>query len=58
MTPPRPCCLPLTSRLKILASLDIAERYAPQDGKFQIRHEGRSIDFRLSILPVVGERRA
>ncbi|HIG87788.1 MAG TPA: secretion system protein E [Planctomycetes bacterium] len=44
----------LSSRLKILASLDIAERHAPQDGKFQIRYEGRSIDFRLSILPVVG----
>lgn len=44
----------ISSRLKILASLDIAERHAPQDGKFQIRYEGRSIDFRLSILPVVG----
>lgn len=44
----------LTSRLKILAKLDIAERNAPQDGKFQIRFEGRQIDFRLSILPVVG----
>lgn len=44
----------LSSRLKILASLDIAERHAPQDGKFQIRYEGRGIDFRLSILPVVG----
>jgi type IV pilus assembly protein PilB len=44
----------LASRLKILAKLDIAERYKPQDGKFQIRFEGRKIDFRLSILPVVG----
>ena len=51
---PRSLLPALTSRLKILASLDIAERYAPQDGKFQIRHEGRGIDFRLSILPVVG----
>tara|TARA_R110002126_G_scaffold11114_9_gene50443 strand:+ start:1195 stop:2898 length:1704 start_codon:yes stop_codon:yes gene_type:complete len=44
----------ISSRLKILAKLDIAERNAPQDGKFQIRFEGRQIDFRLSILPVVG----
>jgi type IV pilus assembly protein PilB len=44
----------LSSRLKILASLDIAERQVPQDGKFQIKHENRRIDFRLSTLPVVG----
>jgi type IV pilus assembly protein PilB len=44
----------ISSRLKILAKLDIAERNVPQDGKFQIRFEGRQIDFRLSILPVVG----
>ncbi len=48
----------LISRLKILASLDIAERFAPQDGKFQIRYEGRRIDFRLSTLPVVGGEKA
>ncbi|TAJ23755.1 MAG: type II/IV secretion system protein, partial [Planctomycetota bacterium] len=44
----------ISSRLKILASLDIAERQVPQDGKFQIKHENRRIDFRLSTLPVVG----
>ncbi|MBM3976109.1 MAG: type II secretion system protein GspE [Planctomycetes bacterium] len=44
----------ISSRLKILASLDIAERQIPQDGKFQIKHENRRIDFRLSTLPVVG----
>ncbi|MFT5200300.1 MAG: type IV pilus assembly protein PilB [Planctomycetota bacterium] len=54
MTPPKAVLPALTSRLKILASLDIAERHRPQDGKFRIRYEGRSIDFRLSILPVVG----
>jgi len=54
MTPPKGLLNAVTSRLKILAHLDIAERNAPQDGKFQIRYEGRSIDFRLSILPVVG----
>lgn len=54
MSPPKSILPALTSRLKILASLDIAERHKPQDGKFRIRFQGRHIDFRLSILPVVG----
>ena len=58
MTPPKGLLPSLISRLKILAQLDIAERFAPQDGKFQIRYEGRKIDFRLSILPVVGGEKA
>jgi type IV pilus assembly protein PilB len=58
MTPPKGLLNALISRLKILASLDIAERYAPQDGKFQIRYEGRTVDFRLSTLPVVGGEKA
>lgn len=58
MTPPKSLLSALTSRLKILAQLDIAERFTPQDGKFQIRYEGRQIDFRLSILPVVGGEKA
>ena len=58
MTPPRSILPSLMSRLKILANLDIAIRYEPQDGKFQIRYEGRPIDFRLSTLPVVGGEKA
>ncbi len=58
MTPPKAILPALISRLKIMASLDIAERFAPQDGKFQARYEGRTIDFRLSILPVVGGEKA
>jgi type IV pilus assembly protein PilB len=58
MRPPSSILSALISRLKILAQLDIAERYAPQDGKFQIRYENRKIDFRLSILPVVGGEKA
>ena len=58
MTPPKGLLNALISRLKILAQLDIAERFTPQDGKFQIRFEGRGIDFRLSILPVVGGEKA
>jgi type IV pilus assembly protein PilB len=58
MRPPTSMLPALISRLKILAQLDIAERFAPQDGKFQIRYESRKIDFRLSILPVVGGEKA
>ena len=58
MSPPKVMLNALISRLKIMSQLDIAERFAPQDGKFQIRYEGRSIDFRLSILPVVGGEKA
>ena len=58
MTPPKGLLNALVSRLKILAQLDIAERFKPQDGKFQIKYEGRQIDFRLSILPVVGGEKA
>jgi type IV pilus assembly protein PilB len=47
----------MMSRLKIMAALDIAERRKPQDGKFQIRVNGRQIDLRLSLLPTVhGEK--
>ena len=58
MTPPRALLGALISRLKILANLDIAMRFEPQDGKFQIKYEGRKIDFRLSTLPVVGGEKA
>lgn len=58
MTLPRNLLPALISRLKILANLDIAERFVPQDGKFQIRYEKRRIDFRLSTLPVVGGEKA
>ncbi len=58
MSPPKALLPSLISRLKILANLDIAIRMEPQDGKFQIRYEGRTIDFRLSTLPVVGGEKA
>lgn len=54
MRAPKTLLPAFSSRLKILASLDIAERHAPQDGKFRIKYQGRTVDFRLSILPVVG----
>jgi len=47
----------MASRLKIMAGLDIAEKRRPQDGKFQVKAEGRQIDFRVSSLPLVhGEK--
>ena len=41
------------SRLKIMAELDIAERRIPQDGRFKLHLEKRTVDFRVSILPSV-----
>jgi type II secretory ATPase GspE/PulE/Tfp pilus assembly ATPase PilB-like protein len=41
----------LVSRLKILASLDIAERRLPQDGAVRGRHAGHAVDLRISSLP-------
>jgi type IV pilus assembly protein PilB len=49
--------LPITSRIKILAKLDIAEKRLPQDGGFTVRIEGRSIDLRISVMPTIyGEK--
>jgi type IV pilus assembly protein PilB len=57
LTPPKKIANAMVSRLKIMSSLDIAERRVPQDGKFQMRVEGRQVDFRVSVLPVVhGEK--
>jgi type IV pilus assembly protein PilB len=47
----------LISRIKILSSLDIAEKRLPQDGRFRVEIEGRRIDLRISTLPVAhGEK--
>ncbi|MEW6246281.1 MAG: GspE/PulE family protein [Nitrospirota bacterium] len=42
---------PLVSRIKVMSELDIAERRTPQDGRFKLRIEKRTIDFRVSVLP-------
>ncbi len=42
----------LVSRLKLLSGLDISERRLPQDGRFNIRVHGKSIDIRLSTMPL------
>jgi len=57
MEPPKKLQRAMISRIKIMSSLDIAERRKPQDGKFQVKAEGRQIDFRVSTLPCVhGEK--
>jgi type II secretory ATPase GspE/PulE/Tfp pilus assembly ATPase PilB-like protein len=43
----------IISRVKVMAELDIAEKRVPQDGRFKVRLGGKSIDFRVSIMPSV-----
>src|SRR5213083_1080753 len=43
----------IISRIKVMAELDIAEKRVPQDGRFRLRVPGKTIDFRVSIMPSV-----
>jgi type IV pilus assembly protein PilB len=43
----------ILSRVKVMSELDIAEKRIPQDGRFKLRITGRTIDFRVSIIPTV-----
>jgi type IV pilus assembly protein PilB len=43
----------IVSRIKVMAELDIAEKRVPQDGRFKLRMPGKTIDFRVSIMPSV-----
>jgi len=49
--PPKHLALPVTSRIKVISGLNIAERRLPQDGRIQLGIGGRQIDFRVSTLP-------
>ncbi|NQT91130.1 MAG: type II/IV secretion system protein [Lentisphaerae bacterium] len=49
--PPKRLALPLISRIKVMAGLNIAERRLPQDGRIQLTIGGRPIDLRVSALP-------
>jgi len=49
--PPKALSLPILSRIKVLASLNIAERRIPQDGRIKITIGGRQVDLRVSTLP-------
>jgi type IV pilus assembly protein PilB len=50
-TPPKRLEPAVISRLKIMSTLDIAERRLPQDGRIRLRHRSREVDLRVSILP-------
>jgi type IV pilus assembly protein PilB len=55
--PPKNLQIALASRLKIMSSLDIAERRLPQDGRMRVKVSGRDFDLRVSFLPTVhGEK--
>ncbi len=57
MSPPKNLKAALTSRIKIVANLDIAERRRPQDGRIHLKVDGRDIDLRVSTLPTMfGEK--
>jgi type IV pilus assembly protein PilB len=57
MKPPFKMKAALTSRIKILADLNIAERRVPQDGRIKLRLKNKVVDFRVSTLPVIfGEK--
>ena len=57
LTIPRELQASVLARIKVMASLDIAERRVPQDGRFNIRIKGKDIDLRISTLPTVyGEK--
>jgi type IV pilus assembly protein PilB len=49
--------LQITSRLKIMSGMDIAEKRKPQDGRFQVRIDGREVDLRVSSYPVMTRHR-
>lgn len=57
MQPPKHIQAPMVSRVKIMASMDIAERRLPQDGKIHLKHDNRDFDLRVSTIPTVhGEK--
>jgi len=51
MAVPKNLQAPLVSRLKIMAEMNIAERRVPQDGRIEVRHQGREFDLRVSSIP-------
>ncbi len=51
--PPKHLALPIVSRIKVMANLDIAERRLPQDGRIELNVGGNPIDLRIAILPTM-----
>jgi type IV pilus assembly protein PilB len=52
-SPPKALQAAITSRIKIMSGMDIAERYVPQDGHITLRFEGRKVDIRVSTVPTI-----
>ena len=51
--PPKYVAMAISSRIKVMANLDIAERRLPQDGRVELLVEGRPVDLRVSVLPTM-----
>jgi type II secretory ATPase GspE/PulE/Tfp pilus assembly ATPase PilB-like protein len=51
--PPKHLQPAITSRIKIMSGMNIAERYVPQDGHITLRFEGRKVDIRVSTVPTI-----
>lgn len=51
--PPRHLALPIVSRIKVMANLDIAERRIPQDGRIELVVNGQPVDLRIAVLPTM-----
>lgn len=51
--PPKHLAMPITSRVKVMSNLDIAERRMPQDGRIQLQVGGRQVDMRVAVLPTM-----
>lgn len=51
--PPKHLALPIVSRIKVMADLDIAERRMPQDGRIELALNGNPIDLRVAVLPTL-----
>ncbi len=57
MSPPKRLQAPITSRIKIMAEMDISVKRQPQDGRFKIRVDNKNIDVRISSVPTIyGEK--
>jgi len=57
MAPPKHIQVPIATRIKTMAGLDIDERKIPQKGKMHLKHDNREYDFRVSTLPTIhGEK--
>ena len=51
--PPKHIAMAITSRIKVMANLDIAERRMPQDGRIALTIQGRNVDLRVAVLPTI-----